>query len=267
MLIFSEERLVPTDVNMLVIRGEEAGGYFYIHRALYDQAVVIQDIYGEDPEQLIKAITGTTQTRPDVDAFLITAPSPINMLGPFLLLVKQELESFVDMVGAIHVMSGPMHLRKMLKVPYEMRNSVPNFSLSIKEEYKLAWDRFFLNTIPYSDNMLLGNNNMAMNGANTHTAPVEEDEVAAELGFDPTELVDMGDGTMIPRDQYELLFNCGGGFFSDIDIEDDETEGEETTEVAVDEVEEVEVPEVVEVVPEPEPPKKVTGVDALLQLA
>ena len=44
MLIYSKNRYVPTDVNMMVIRGVEDDGYFYIHRYLYDQARAIQTL-------------------------------------------------------------------------------------------------------------------------------------------------------------------------------------------------------------------------------
>ena len=133
MLIYSEERLVPTDVNMMVIRGKNNIGFFYIHRSLYDQAVVINDIYEEEPLMLIKALTGKEDTRPDVERFLTEVPQPLNIFGPYLLLIKDEITELEDMIGAIHVMSGPLNLRKMLKVPLEMRNT-PTFSLSIKEE-------------------------------------------------------------------------------------------------------------------------------------
>ena len=126
MLIYSEQRLVPTDVNMLVIRGKEEG-YFYIHRSLYDQAVIINDIYKDTPELLRKAITGSEDTRDDVELFMSNAPSPINMLGPYLLLVKEQLEDFVDMVGAIHVMSGPRYVA----LPY--RDAEQSVVLSVNQ--------------------------------------------------------------------------------------------------------------------------------------
>ena len=114
MLIFSEEHYVPTDINMMVLKGRNDEGYFYIHRMLYDQAVILNDIYGDDPKNLIMAITNKTDSRADVDYFLEHAPVPINIFGPYLLLVKEEITDFIDMIGAIHVMStsSPSPLRK-----------------------------------------------------------------------------------------------------------------------------------------------------------
>lgn len=154
MLIYSKDRYVPTDVNMIVLRGLNDEGFYYVHRTLYDQAVVLYDMYIDQIEVLIKAITNKTESRDDVDFFLQNVPAPINILGPFLLLVTKPLDDLVDMVGAIHVMSGPLSFRKMLQIPYDMRNMNPSFSLSIREEYKLSWDRFFITTIPYTDDLL-----------------------------------------------------------------------------------------------------------------
>lgn len=173
MLIHSTERFVPTDVNMLVIEGEDTG-YFYIHRSLYDQAVILDDIYGETPELLIKAITGSEESRGDVDWFLANIPKPLNIFGPFLLLVTKEIEEADDAVGAIHVMSGPINLRRMIKVPIEMRNT-PTFSMSIREEYKLAWNRFFQTALPYSEDMFNPHAYGPMNGTQTRTQSAVED--------------------------------------------------------------------------------------------
>ena len=211
MIIYSENRYVPTDVNMMVIRGKDNEGFLYMHRSLYDQAVIIHDIYSEDFTQLAVALTGKPDMRDDVVMFMDKAPVPVNALGPFLLLIENELESFEDMVGALHVMSGPVNLRKMLKVPFDMRNT-PSFSLSIKEEYQLAWDRFFQNAIPYSDDMFLGVGTRPMNGTNTITEPAQES--LSNIGDDGVEYDD-------PLSA--LLFGCSSDIF-DVPEEDEEDE-------------------------------------------
>lgn len=211
MIIYSENRYVPTDVNMMVIRGKDNEGFLYMHRSLYDQAVIIHDIYSEDFTQLAVALTGKSDMRDDVVMFMDKAPVPVNALGPFLLLIENELESFEDMVGALHVMSGPVNLRKMLKVPFDMRNT-PSFSLSIKEEYQLAWDRFFQNAIPYSDDMFLGVGTRPMNGTNTTTEPAQES--LSNIGDDGVEYDD-------PLSA--LLFGCSSDIF-DVPEEDEEDE-------------------------------------------
>ena len=262
MLIYSKDRLVPTDVNMMVIRAKDNVGYFYIHRALYDQAVVIHDIYGEDPSNLIKSLTGKEESREDVDYFLENVPTPINIFGPYLLLIKETLSDFEDMVGAIHVMSGPLHLRNMLKIPFEMRNTMPSFSLSIQEEYQLAWDRFFQNTMPYSTDMFHKQEIQPMNGVQTVT--VESESTSEPTGYEEYGI-----------DADALAFLMDEDPFAELDEENEE---EDTTQQSVtttteseSESESVPVP-VPETEPEPEPkpepekPQKLYGVDALMSL-
>ena len=251
MLIYSETRYVPTDVNMLVIRGKDEVGYYYIHRSLYDQAVIINDIYGEDFTQLAMALTGKDELREDVELFLESVPSPMNALAPFLLLISKPLEELVDMIGAIHVMSGPVHLRKMLKVPFDMRNT-PSFSLSIKEEYQLAWDRFFQNVIPYSDDMLLkGGSRYYRDDEDDHD---DDDEDDNDGGLDDEALalaeengIDTGFAEALGADAFSALMDPN--FFADL-MSDDDDEDE-------DEDEEEEDDDAVQ-----EPPK--TGLDLLL---
>lgn len=262
MLIYSNKRLVPTDVNMMVIRDKDNTGYFYIHRALYDQAVIIHDIYSKDFSVLLKQLVGDTTSRSDVDYFLENAPVPINALGPFLILIKEPLTDYIDMIGALHVMSGPIHLRNMLKVPIEMRNSIPSFSLSIKEEYQLAWDRFMQNAMEYSNDMFRMPTAQPMNGVQTTTVeqPVEEEVTGyEEYGIDQATL----DFLMGDEDPFAFLDEP-----EDDAPESVETVVQESTPVA-SEVAPVTVAPVVEPVKEPEPtpePVKLTGIDAVLNL-
>ena len=255
MLIYSKERLVPTDVNMMVIKDKSNEGYFYIHRALYDQAVIINDIYSDDFSMLIESLTNSKESRSDVDFFLENAPVPINALAPFLLLIKEELTEFVDMIGALHVMSGPLHFRNMLKIPFAMRNSMPSFSLSIREEYQLAWDRFMQNTMRYSDNMFHMPVNTPMNGVQTTTVVETEPEEQELTGYE-----DYG----IDADTMAFLMRDDDPF-AELDEEDEDSSSEETfvEPEPVYEPEPIKEPE-----PEPEPePVKLSGIDALLGLS
>ncbi len=254
MLIYSEDRLVPTDVNMMVIRGKNHIGFFYIHRSLYDQAVIINDIYEDEPKKLALELIGTEELREDAKRFLEEVPQPLNIFGPYLMLIKEPLTELEDMIGAIHVMSGPLNLRKMLKVPKEMRNT-PTFSLSIREEYQVAWDRFFQTAMPYSMEMWHPKGISPMNGVQTETIPTGE-------ALSPEEEM---------ANLESALFDCGDDFFD----MDEEEEAAVTAEIEANSkaVQEQEAPKVEEVkpiliAPEPEPiqeaPKELTGIDALI---
>lgn len=264
MLIYSENRLVPTDVNMLVIRAKNNNGYFYIHRALYDQAVIIHDIYGDEPMMLVEALTGKSESRADADRVLSELPPPLNIFGPYLLLVKDGLTELEDMVGAIHVMSGPLHLRNMLKIPFEMRNTMPSFSLSIKDEYKLAWDRFFQTALPYTNDMFHSPVVTPMNGVQTTTVvndmPSHVEEEKELTGYE-----DQG----IDADVLAFLMGDDDPF-AELDELDDTEDTAAVEESSVTPTPVTPSPVVQEPIPEPEPepePKKLSGVDALINLA
>lgn len=249
MIIYNSERLVPTDVNMMVIRSRDNIGYIYVHRSLLEQAVIIQDIYEDNLEMLIKAVTGKEETRADVTYFFENAPVPINYLAPYLLLVKSELETMEDMYGALHVMSGQINFRKMLKIAPEMRSN-PSFSLSIREEYQLAWDRFLQNTMPYDPDMLyrsvVPNNSdpLPMNGTANDDSNEEDEYEAACWGED---------GKKYDSPMDALLY----GSLDPFGTAAAEEEEEEST--AEPEPESEPEPE-----PEQEPEKPKTGLDALL---
>lgn len=258
MLIYSEEHYVPTDINMMVIRGKNNEGYFYIHRMLYDQAVILNDIYGDDYSNLIMAITNSKESRADVDYFLEHAPTPIHIFGPFLLLIKEEVTDFIDMIGAIHVMSMPLNLRGMLKVPYDMRTNVYQFSLSIKEEYKLAWDRWFILNRKIDDNQA---NVYALNSPMSGTAINDRDVVSDIMQTAVEE-----SGTLAnPNSEEDWQLDDALAFLNDenfdfdaVELPKEEEEEKENASVAAP-VETVDEP--VETVAPP-----ASGVDALLSL-
>lgn len=217
MLIYSEVRYVPTDINMMVLRGAD-DKYYYIHRLLYDQAVILSDIYGENVSELVKLLSGSDTIPDSVKEFMETVPAPINILGAFLVLVKGELTSFKDMVGAIHVMSGPINLRQMVKYPYYVRSNI-SFSLSITEEYSLAWDRFFLTAIEYTEDLYVPKTFVPNNGTVTAMNNGRDDASAKSVeDMNEDELEDA---------LYDALFNVPTDLFaSSNDSEEESTETE-----------------------------------------
>lgn len=149
MLIASKTRYVPVAVNMMTLQGED-GTYYYVHRSLYDRCIALRDTYHSIPKSLYISL-GLKAEHPAVcDKFMESMPEPLDILGPYLALIADvdQLESIEDMCGALSVMSMQIDFRKMLKFPAELRSSI-KFSLRIKEEYAVEWDRFFQETPTY----------------------------------------------------------------------------------------------------------------------
>jgi|GEM_PF-1294946 len=148
MIVASKERYLPVTINTLVLAKNDM--YIYIHRDVYDQAVVLADRYPTF-DALRAEVGGSSLNEPTAQWFYEHAPRPIHALAPYLCLVEGLIEPELELVcGVLHVITGMIHVRNFVTKAAEIRRSV-SFSLSIQEEYELAWDRFFATAIPYKE--------------------------------------------------------------------------------------------------------------------
>lgn len=159
MLYCSKSRLVPTNINLMTLESKDEM-YYYVHRSLYDQAVILSDRYKDKEKELMDMIgTYKSDDVPEcVSYFHLVVPEPLNILGYFLALVDQFdlLSADIEVLcGTIHQMSSAINFRKLISMPKEIRAQV-QFSLNIQEEYQLSWDRFFQESLQYNPDMWLG---------------------------------------------------------------------------------------------------------------
>ncbi|MFD0588509.1 hypothetical protein ACFQZE_10890 [Paenibacillus sp. GCM10027627] len=146
MLVVSKERYLPVTVNTLVLSANET--YFYIHRDVYDQAIILSDRY-DTLAELAELVGGYDHNDDTVQWFYEQAPKPLHSLAPFLALIDGRIEPDIELCcGVLHVITSLINARHFVRKPLEVRKSV-SFSLSIKEEYEMAWDRFFVTALPY----------------------------------------------------------------------------------------------------------------------
>lgn len=173
MLVYSDKRYIPTDLNVMVIE-DSVGKYYYIHRLLYNCAVILNYKYKGEIKELAQLIAGPqgNPDRFDVQTFYEKVPTPINILAPYLLLCDSALEELQDMVGALHVMSNTIDFVKYIAVPYEARVTQLDFSLSIKEEYRLGWDNFKQTCIEYRDDLFIQRSMPMLGTANSEPMSV-----------------------------------------------------------------------------------------------
>lgn len=146
MIVVSKKRYLPVMVNTIVLSKDN--WYFYIHRDVYDQVVVLSDRY--DTLKSLVDLLGGTQPNDDVVSWFYTnAPKPLNILAPYLNLIDGKIDKDMELCGGVlHVITAMINVRSFILKPIEIRKSV-SFSLTIREEYELAWERFFLTSIPY----------------------------------------------------------------------------------------------------------------------
>ena len=146
MLVVSNKRLVPVQINTMILQGED-GNYYYLHRDLYDQLVMLSGLYenGARIDLIVKNLTGEDTPLPEnMQMFYDTVPMPIKMAAPFLLMIEggEKLSSIDDMCGALTILTMSVNLRLALKVDKSLRAAC-TLSLHVVEEYRTHWDRFF----------------------------------------------------------------------------------------------------------------------------
>ena len=173
MLVYNSKRYIPTDMNVMVIE-DNSGKYYYIHRMLYNYAVILDYKYNSEIDELAQLIAGPggNADRYDVTIFHEKVPHPINILAPYLLLCNTPFDNLEDMIGAIHVMSNCIDFVRYVTVAYQDRVTQMSFSMSIKNEYKLGWDNFIQTCIPYDDNLFLQKQMPMMGTAGNQTMSV-----------------------------------------------------------------------------------------------
>lgn len=146
MLVASKDRYLPTVINTLVLSGGEY--FYYVHRDVYDQAVILANKYTYD--ELI-SIVEPQHNLLSMQRFYAYAPYPINILAVFLGIVDTGLSEDMEVLtGALHVITASTNVRAYVEVNKELRKTL-QFSLYIQEEYEMAWERFFVTSIPYDE--------------------------------------------------------------------------------------------------------------------
>lgn len=254
MLVYSEKRYIPTDFNIMVMQ-DDMQNYIYIHRILYDSAVVLADHYNNDYRKLAEDISPTETLpidRDDVTFFFEHTPDPIRILAPFLLLCQGKFNSLYDMAGAIHVMSNTFNLRKLPSIPKEVRLNAMSFSMLITEEYSLSWNLFLKQCIPYSEDLLLNRNTAYVPAPTQTNTPTVVATTEPEPAPEPEVEEDRTWLTMPDGSKVEL--NLDLDVFNNISDTLDFGDGSSS--------EEAEEEEVVETAPTPAPEKK-SGLDFL----
>jgi hypothetical protein len=194
MIIASKQRYLPVVINMIVLQKDD--WYFYLHRDVYDQAVILADRYDQAPEELAEMIGGYDHNDDTVRWFYEYAPKPLHILAPCLRLIAGRIDPDLELVcGVLHVITSMIQVRQFILKPPEIRRSV-SFSLTIKAEYEMAWERFFASSVPYDQRGFA----MRQSGPGTLSvaAPAKPSMVTAPLIPQQKERTDPDDAPPVP---------------------------------------------------------------------
>lgn len=152
MIVFTsgDTRLVPAQTNVITLE-VEAGGYLYVDKTTYEEAVVIYHKYRDDYEGLCKLI-GVENHEAEIAFVHEHLPAPMNFLAPFLTTLDGKVQTdgtLSQLVGCLHVISRNINFTGFIKIPAEIRRSV-SFNGHIREEYDLQWKEFINECVPYT---------------------------------------------------------------------------------------------------------------------
>lgn len=120
---------------------EVDGGFIYLSRNVYDQAVILNDRF-EDDYTIIRNMLGISDLQnAAIEYFGEVAPEPLNILAPFLGLVTDvELEQDIEeLCGVLHQMAATINFCSFIHVPKEVRADV-SFTGNFIRKYKDSWD-------------------------------------------------------------------------------------------------------------------------------
>ena len=134
MLIYSKDYLLPLGGNIITLFGENSD-YYYVHRSLYDLAVILNEKYSI--EELTENL-GFTSFTTIMEEFSNTVPEPLQILSSYLGFVKIEEETITNYCGAIHCLNKLVDLRSLLNVLPEIRKTV-KFTLNPNNDFLLQW--------------------------------------------------------------------------------------------------------------------------------
>lgn len=120
----------------------EGLGFVYLSKDTFEQALLIDDRFEGQLDFVLSRLTKNINHEDAIDYFYEKAPEPLNILAPFLTLVKEEVElknDFELLCGALHQMSTAVNFKQILLVPPEVRINL-DFGWNYIRKYKNNWD-------------------------------------------------------------------------------------------------------------------------------
>lgn len=142
MIVISEERFYTMNPNIIML--ENNGKYFYSHRNVYDQAVILNHLYSASPDKVLSTLNPDIKQNDKAYQWLKeNLPKPLNILSAFVYLVDTDLgDNYEDYCGALQVITSQISTVNYVKLDKSIRSGL-SWSSSIKEEYRMSWDIFF----------------------------------------------------------------------------------------------------------------------------
>lgn len=146
MIVYSKQKVLSLLPDIVPIDGENEE-FFYVLRSVYDEAVILDNTY---EVEALKSKVNTENNTKAYEYLLECLPHPINILSPFICLVKDELELDIrTLCGVLSVILSTMSAVKFVSEDIRLRRSI-EYSGKIVNEFELSWKKFFSMKVDYS---------------------------------------------------------------------------------------------------------------------
>lgn len=141
MILYRKEKTNIMQKNCMMLE-VDSGGWVYISKNVYDQAVQLYDRFEGEMGLLAQKLDLGDQHEDVVEYFSELAPEPLGIFAPFLALANENVKFMQDvreLCGALHQMAMVINFNEIVKVPKEVRVQA-SFSNSYLHNYEESWD-------------------------------------------------------------------------------------------------------------------------------
>lgn len=140
MILYKTKPLSIAQENTIMLETDDGSAFIYLSKSTYDQALLLSDRFEGELSYLKKTVLGGEGTNDDaIIYFFENAPEPINILAPYIGLIKVDLPSELrELCGALHMISMSIDFNEFTKVPADVRKEV-SFTKNTIRRFEQSW--------------------------------------------------------------------------------------------------------------------------------
>lgn len=140
MILYKTKPLSIAQENTIMLETDDGSAFIYLSKSTYDQALLLSDRFEGELSYLKKTVLGGEVTNDDaITYFFENAPEPINILAPYIGLIKVDLPSELrELCGALHMVSMSIDFNEFTKVPADVRKEV-SFTKNTIRRFEQSW--------------------------------------------------------------------------------------------------------------------------------
>lgn len=140
MILYKTKPLSIAQENTIMLETDDGSAFIYLSKSTYDQALLLSDRFEGELSYLKKTVLDGEGTNDEaILYFFENAPEPINILAPYIGLIKVDLPSDLrELCGALHMISMSIDFNEFTKVPAGVRKEV-SFTKNTIRRFEQSW--------------------------------------------------------------------------------------------------------------------------------